>query len=132
MNVGNIRAALADAMGLATLRVLSYVPDALNPPVAIIYPERIDYDETYGGAATATFVVLLVASTGSQQAAQAQMDDWVSNVPDSLFAALSKDPTLGGVVDSAQTLTLRSWGMQALMDLATRYLIAEFVTEVYA
>jgi len=132
MNVGNIRAALADAMGLANMRVLTYVPDALNPPCAVIYPERIDYDETYDGRATAMFVVLLVASTGSQQAAQAQMDDWVSNVPDSLFAALTHDPTLGGVVESAQTLTLRNWGMQALIDGQTRYLVAEFVEEVFA
>jgi hypothetical protein len=84
------------------LRVLDYMPDTVNPPLAFINLTKIEYHRAFGaGGVQFTYTVGVVVGRVSERSGQARLDDYMSySGAQSIRAALEGDLTLGGVVDS--------------------------------
>ena len=77
------------------LRVYAYVPDKPEPPCAIVYPaadQYVDYHDSFDGAATIRFRILVLLSAASDRQGQEQMDRLLSSgVGDSLVDVIETD-----------------------------------------
>jgi hypothetical protein len=134
MDLGAIRAAIRDALYDGTVEVTAYafVPDNPVIPCVCVYPDRIEYDDTYDGTATATLTMWCIAGTVDAETAQTQMDGWISTLTEGFSIVVpvgDTDPTLGGAASSVRVLRMASYGVQVLGDQGTRYLMAEFEIE---
>lgn len=99
MQVTAIMEALGEALETVPglLAVYDYIPSQVAVPCAFTdYPEVVNYDATYGGAATATFPIGLVVSKVDDKGARNALGEFFVNVK----AAI--DGNLGGVVDDAR------------------------------
>lgn len=135
MDLNAIRNGIRDLLDdvLPGDRVYGYVPDNIAVPAIIIYPEHIDYTNTYDNTNTDRLIIWCLAGTVSMQTAQEIMDAWLDDMsPSSIIAALSTDETLGGAVDSSSVLEMRNYGTVPLQDGGTRYLSAELIVEVFS
>jgi len=126
-----IKGRLATVTGL---RTSDYLPDNVNPPVAIPALESIDYHQaSRGGAAVHELTVTVIVGSASERSAQSKLDGYLSYSGDtSIRAAIEGDPTLGGV---AQTCICNTAGGISAIEIGsanTRYLIATWNVTVYA
>lgn len=124
-----IGATLATIEGL---RVFDYPPDDVPVPAAIVaYPDKINYDETYGrGTDSTIFPTHILVGRVDQRAARDRLGPFVTGMgPKSVKAALVLDPTLGGVVGSANVNEARIVQMTVNR---VEYLAATFQIEVFA
>jgi hypothetical protein len=120
---------LATIVGLRTTDI---VPDVLNPPVAIVMPQGITYDEAFRrGLATYTFTVMVIVGRASERSAQTTLDQYVAQTGStSVKAAIEVDKTLGGKAFDTRVTNMRSYGSTTQGDVL--YLAAEFTVLVYA
>lgn len=93
MNLADVMDAVASRLGdLTGLRVFGYPPPSVTPPTGIVsYPERVDYDQTYGRGMTRIpdLPVLLVVGKATERAARNKVAAWVSDEgPQSVKLAL--------------------------------------------
>lgn len=134
MSLASVRAGLVTRLEtISGLRVPSQVPDQINPPMALVLPDRIDFDESFGSAGLdeMVFAVTLVAGRVSERTAQALLDGWCDPAAaTSVKAAIEADRTLGGAAHTCRVTEMRSYGPLAVGDAA--YLSAEFVIRVHA
>jgi hypothetical protein len=98
------------------LRVSDVVPDAINPPQAIIgVPEITSYRETMGRArwVLTPTVTVLVSKAGPGRSGQLKLAAYASTTgPDSIPAAIESDQTLGGFAEAAIVESFRPLGME--------------------
>jgi hypothetical protein len=122
----------ANLANIAGLRTTTTTPDVINPPVAIVQPQTVDYDETFQrGMATYTFVVTVIVGRAAERTAQTNLDLFVAQSGSkSVKAAIESDKTLGGKVFDCRVTTLRSYGSTTINDVL--YLAGEFTVLVYA
>lgn len=100
--IGDIRDGLA--ANLATipgLRVSAWLPDNITPPMAVIAPPTIKYDQTMGanvhGLDEYTFTVSLLVNRDNPRTSQSLLDAYCSAVgTNSIKAAIESDRTLDG------------------------------------
>lgn len=126
-----IKGRLATVSGL---RTSDYLPDNVNPPVAITALDSIEYHQAArGGAAVHELTVTVIVGAASERAAQGRLDGYLSYSGDtSIRAAIEADKSLGGV---AQTCIVNSAGGISAIEIGsanTRYLIATWTVTVYA
>lgn len=98
------------------LRVVDYLPDQVNPPMAVLSITDVTFHRAFsGGDPVYQFVVTLIVARASERVAQDRLDAFTSfDGAQSVRAAIEADQTLGGacqtsVVDRAgniQTVTL--------------------------
>lgn len=114
------------------LRIFAYVPDDPKPPIAVVMPETIEFDTSFGrGLDTYNFVVQLLVTSVSDRAAQANIDAYMNpSGPSSVKAAIEKDKTLGGKAQSLRVETIRNYRRVDVNE--NQYLSAEFTITVYA
>ena len=124
-----LREALANIDGL---RVIEFIPDSLNPPMATVGIDNVIYHGAFGaGNPQYLFTVSVVVARASDRIAQQRLDNFLSWDGDgSVRAAIEKDPTLCGTVQTCQVVSggnVTSINVQEVI-----YLSVEFNVEVYA
>lgn len=92
MNLGDVMDEVAGRLrAIPQLRVHPYPADSVNPPAAVVaWPERYDFDETYGrGSDRMTLPLLVVVSRVPDRAARDQLSRFCDGAgPASVKAAL--------------------------------------------
>ena len=129
--MGGIKERLSTISGL---RTTEYLPDNVNPPVAVPALESITYHgASRGGAAVHELTITVIVGAASERSAQSRLDGYLAYSGDSsIRAAIEADPSLGGV---AQTCLVESAGGISAIEIGsanTRYLIATWTVTVYA
>jgi len=123
------------AANLATisgLRTAATVPDNPSPPIAIILPQGVEYDNTFGrGMNTYTFAVTLIVGRVSERTGQNALDAYVSSTgSSSVKLAIESDKTLNGKAFDLRVIDSRNYGELTVGEVT--YLSAEFTVLCYA
>lgn len=123
------------AANLATisgLRTSAFIPDNPSPPIAIVVPQHIDFDNAMGrGLDTYTFDIVVIANRMSERTAQTTLDAFCNPTgSSSVKAALEIDKTLGGKAFDLRVTDMSSYTALALGE--TTYLAATFSVTVIA
>ena len=132
-SITNIRTGLATRLATITgLRTAATMPDLPNPPVAIVIPDNISFDDTFQrGMDTLTFRIFLVVGRADERTAQNSLDGFcATSGASSVKAAVEGDRTLGGAAFDCRVTNMRSYGSVLISE--TTYLSCEFVVLVYA
>jgi hypothetical protein len=117
---------------IAGLRTSPTVPDNPNPPIAVIFPQSVNYDETFQrGMQTYQFTVVVIVGRVDERTAQNRLDAFVSSTgASSIKLAVEKDKTLGGKAFDVRVSEMRNYGQLAVGEVT--YLSAEFTVLCYA
>jgi len=123
------------AANLATLRGLrttATIPDNPSPPIAIILPQGVEYDNTFGrGMNTYTFAVTVIVGRVSERSGQNALDAYVSSTGlSSIKLAIESDKTLNGKAFDLRVTDSRNYGELTVGEVT--YLSAEFTVLCYA
>lgn len=124
-----LKANLATITGL---RTADTVPDNPSPPIAIVLPQSVSYDDTFQrGMNTYTFSVLVIVNRVSERTAQNSLDAYISGTGNSsIKRAVESDKTLNGKAFDVRVSELRNYGDITIGEI--NYLSAEFVVLCYA
>lgn len=131
--ISDIRTGLANRLAIITgLRTSSTVPDNPSPPIAIVQPDGISYDDTFQrGMHTYTFTIMVIVGRADERTAQNRLDAYVSGTgSSSIKLAIEGDKTLGGKVFDTRVTELRNYGQINISEVI--YLVAEFAVLCYA
>lgn len=114
------------------LRVSSFIPDNINPPIAIVNPQGIEYHKAFAnGLNTYTFVVSVLVGRVSERTAQNTLDGYcASSGATSIKSAIESDRTLSGRAFDLIVSDMRNYGSVTIGD--NTYLTAEFDCAVQA
>jgi hypothetical protein len=114
------------------LRVSDYQPDSINPPVAIVFPVSLNYDETFHrGMQTYTFAVQVIVGRVSERTGQSTIDSYCSSTgTNSIKLAIESDKTLAGKAFDLRVTDMRNYGELIVGEV--NYLSAEFLVLCYA
>lgn len=114
------------------LRISDYQPDNINPPVAIVFPVSLNYDETFHrGMQTYTFAVQVIVGRVSERTGQSTIDSYCSSTgANSIKLAIESDKTLAGKAFDLRVTDMRNYGELIVGEV--NYLSAEFVVLCYA
>ena len=132
-SISSIRTGLATRLGTITgLRTSAFMPDNPNPPIAIVMPSSVSYDDTFKrGMQTYVFNVLVIVGRVDERTAQSNLDAYVSSTgTSSIKRAIEGDKTLGGVVFDTRVTEMRNYGQLPVGEVT--YLTAEFTVLCYA
>jgi len=121
------------ATNLATisgLRTSSFVPDNPTPPIAVVIPNKVDFDSAFQrGADEYTFKVVVIAARASERSAQNTLDAYCNATgATSIKTAAEIDKTLGGSAMDCRVTDLTDYGPVQIGD--TQYLAATFTVTV--
>jgi len=132
-SITNIRTGLATRLATITgLRTAATMPDLPNPPIAIVIPDNISFDDTFHrGMDTLTFRIFLVVGRADERTAQNSLDGFcATSGATSVKAAVEGDRTLGGAAYDCRVTNMRAYGSVQISE--TTYLSCEFEVLVYA
>ena len=123
------------ATNLATisgLRTAAVMPDNPSPPIAIIQPDSINFDNTFQrGMQTYTFTVIVLVGRVAERSAQNAIDAFCSSTgASSIKRAIESDKTLGGKAFDLRVTDMRAYASIAVGEV--NYLAAEFIVLCYA
>jgi hypothetical protein len=124
-----LKANLATIPGL---RTTDTVPDNPNPPMAIVLPQSVQYDNAFQrGMTTYTFSVVVIVNRVSERTGQNSLDAWVSSTgASSVKLAIESDKTLNGKAFDVRVTDVRNYGDITIGEI--NYFSAEFVVLCYA
>lgn len=131
--MGQIRTGLATNLAkINGLRTSSFVPDQVNPPIAVVIPQRITFDAAFKrGLNTFEFTVMVIVGRADERTAQNLLDGYCNSTgATSIKTAIESDRTLGGVVQDLRVTELRNIGPVVIGE--NTYLTAEFIVSVIA
>lgn len=132
-SISDIRTGLATRLATITgLRNSATIPDNPNPPIAIVMPSTISYDDTFHrGLQIYTFNILVIVGRVDERTAQNNLDAYASSTGTaSIKLAVEGDKTLGGKVYDTRVSEMRNYGQLAVGEVT--YLTAEFTVLCYA
>lgn len=132
-SISSIRSGLATRLAtISGLRTSATMPDNPNPPIALIMPTSVSYDDTFKrGMQTYVFNVLVIVGRVDERTAQNNLDAYVSSTgTSSIKLAIEGDKTLGGVVFDTRVSEMRNYGQLPVAEVV--YLTAEFTVLCYA
>lgn len=131
MSVNDLRDGIATRLSTINgLRVSDYWRDDPRPPMAMVLPDRIEYDlNANRGADTYIFVISVLVSRADDRAAQDNVDQYIVG-PNSVKTAIEADRTLDGTANTCRVTEMRNYGQVVVGD--TIYLQVEFELEVVA
>ena len=123
------------ATNLATisgLRTSAFMPDNPSPPIAIVMPSTINYDDVFKrGMQTYTFNILVIVGRVDERTAQNKLDAFCSSTgTSSIKLAIESDKTLGGNAFDVRVTEMRNYGQLPVGEVT--YLTAEFTVLCYA
>lgn len=127
-----VRQALAARLAsIEDLNTYAKAPGTVNTPAAIVNPDDGQF-YTYLTSQTSSdlqLLVLVIVQLGTRSSAEDEIDNYIDEEePQSIFAAVQADQTLGGVVDSAAVSGAQNHGV--ITYNGVEYLGCEFVVEV--
>ena len=129
----DLRTGLANRLTTITgLRSSAYIPDNPQPPVAIVMPGRITYDQAFGrGSDEYQFTIMLIVGRVADRASQTTLDGYCeSSGSRSVKAAIEGDRSLGGKALDCRVTEMTNQGSLAIGDVT--YHTAEFNVSVIA
>ena len=131
MSIALIRKGLGANLGtIRGLRVAETIPDQVNPPVAVISLQTVDYDGALqGGLTTYTFMVTVIVGRISERTAQRTLDAYISPGAGSIKTAIESDRQLGGSAFDCRVEAMSNIGSVTIGDIT--YLAADFTVTVY-
>lgn len=132
-SITNIRSGLATRLAtISGLRTASTMPDNPNPPIAIVIPDNINFDNAFQrGMDTLTFRIFVVVGRADERTAQNSIDAYcATSGASSIKAAIEGDKTLGGAAYNCRVTDMRNYGSVIIGEVT--YLSCEFVVAVYA
>jgi len=132
-SISELRAGIKTNLAtISGLRVSDFQPDNINPPVAIVFPVSLNYDETFHrGMQTYTFAVQVIVGRVSERTGQNSIDAYCSSTgSNSIKLAIESDKTLAGKAFDLRVTDMRNYG--ELLVGEVNYLSAEFVVLCYA
>lgn len=129
--LADIRIGLATALGsVEGLRSSSTIPDNPRPPIAVVIPDRIDYDlNANRGADRFYFTVTVIVGRADDRTAQNRLDGFIVGA-NSVKKAIEADRTLGGKVNTCRVTGMNNYSSLLVGEVV--YLSAEFNVEVIA
>ena len=119
---------------IAGLTAYEYVPDFIDPPIALVAPlNTLNYDSTMArGADTYEIPVIVYISRIDAQTAQDEVDNYLASTgTTSVKAAIESDPTLGGAAMSVRVISASDYGEYEVTQ-GTSFLGVTFNVEVIA
>ena len=133
-SISDLRAGIATNLAtISGLRTSATVPDSINPPIAVVMPNTINYDTAFArtGGDEYEFLVMVIVGRVDERTAQNRLDGYCSGTgASSVKAAIESDKTLGGKAFSLRVTSLRNYNQVTVGDVT--YLSGEFVVQVYA
>lgn len=132
-SITELRAGIKNNLAtISGLRTSDYQPDNVNPPIAIVFPVSVNYDETFHrGMQTYTFAVQVIVGRVSERTGQSTIDSYCSSTgANSIKLAIESDKTLAGKAFDLRVTDMRNYG--ELLVGEVNYLSAEFVVLCYA
>jgi hypothetical protein len=132
-SVSELRTGIATNLATITgLRTSSFMPDNPNPPIAVVMPSSISYDDVFKrGMQTYIFNVLVIVGRVDERTAQSNLDGFVSSTgASSIKLAIERDKSLGGKAFDTRVTEMRNYGQLSIQDIL--YLTGEFTVLVYA
>ncbi len=123
------------ATNLATitgLRTSGTIPEQVNPPVAIITFNPVEYDTVFGrGLDMYSFTVTVIVSRADARNAQNLLDVYCAPTgTSSIKTAIELDRSLGSKANDLRVTGLSNYGNLTIGE--TNYFAAEFAVTVYA
>lgn len=113
------------------LRVYDYLPDQINPPLAYVGIQQVNYHGAFrGGNPVTTYTVVVVVGRVNERTSQRALDEFLAYDGDrSIRAAIEADPTLDGVI---QSLIVTDGGNLAPLTMGdVTYVSIDFSVTVY-
>lgn len=132
-NINELREKIAvNLVTIPGLRSSTTVPDNPSPPIAIILPQTISYDDSFQrGTTTYQFIVTVIVGRADDRSAQNKLDSFVSSTGTaSIKLAIESDRTLGGKAFDVRVVEMRNYGSVVISEVT--YLSAEFTVTCYA
>lgn len=133
MSITTIRDGLATNLAtISGLRTAAEIPDQVNPPIAVVQLQSVDYDGAFqGGLTTYSFLVTVLVGRAAERSAQIKLNAYASTGAGSIKAAVESDKTLGGEAYDVRVETMTNISAVSLGgDIS--YLSADFAVTVYA
>ena len=133
VSIADLRTGLAtNLQTIPGLRVASTLPDQVNPPLAMIMLDKINYQRSFArGLTEYLFKITVIVSRADVRNAQNKLDQYVaSDGTYSVLNALETDRSLGGKAADSTMVSLDAYGSVVIGD--TNYLSAEFSVQVFA
>ena len=131
--ISELRTGLAANLAtISGLRTTATIPDNPSPPIAVILPQGVEYDNTFGrGMNTYTFAVTVIVGRVSERSGQNALDAFVSSTgSSSIKLAIESDKTLNGKAFDLRVTDSRNYGELTVGEVT--YLSAEFTVLCYA
>lgn len=131
MSLALIRQGLAKNLAtIRGLRVAETVPDQVNPPIAIVELQSVDYDGALrGGLTTYAFQVSVIVGRVSERTAQRTLDAYIAPGPGSIKDAIESDTSLDGSCQTVRVEGVSMYGSVTIGDVT--YMAADFIVTVY-
>jgi hypothetical protein len=132
-SISELRAGIKTNLAtISGLRTSDFQPDSINPPVAIVFPVSLNYDETFHrGMQTYTFAVQVIVGRVSERTGQNSIDAYCSSTgTNSIKLAIESDKTLAGKAFDLRVTDMRNYGELIVGEV--NYLSAEFLVLCYA
>ncbi len=131
--VSQLRTGLATNLAtISGLRTAALIPDAPQPPIAVVIPDAISFDTSFArGLDTYTYTITVIVGRQSDRMAQNSLDNFCNpSGASSVKTAIESDKTLGGHAQTLQVTGMTTYGSMTIAD--TVYLMADFSVTVYA
>lgn len=132
-SVSTLRSKIATNLAtISGLRTASTMPDSPNPPIAIVIPRTISFDDTFQkGMNTYAFNVMVIVGRADERSAQNNLDAYCSSTGSaSVKLAVQSDKTLGGEAFDVRVTDMTNYGQVTIGEVV--YLSAEFQVLCYA
>ena len=132
-SITDLRTGIATNLATITgLRTSPTLPDNPNPPIALVTPISVSFDDSFRrGMQTYTFVISVIVGRADERTAQNKLDGFVSSTgSSSIKLAVESDKTLGGNAFDCRVTEMRNYGQLTIGDVI--YLSAEFTLLCYA
>ncbi len=132
-SISLLRAGIATNLGtIAGLRTSPEMPDNPNPPIALVRPVTVEYDQAMAkGLTRYNFAVVVIVGRAEERTAQRLLDSFCSSTgASSIKLAVESDKTLGGNAFDCRVTEMRNYTPIQLNE--GTYLAAEFAVDVFA
>jgi hypothetical protein len=132
-SITDLRIGIANNLAtISGLRTSPTLPDSPNPPIALVTPISVSFDDSFKrGMQTYTFVISVIVGRVDERSAQNKLDAFVSSTgSQSIKLAVESDKTLGGSAFDCRVTEMRNYGELTIGDVI--YLSAEFTALCYA
>lgn len=133
MSITDIRDAIQTNLAtISGLRTASEVPDNVNPPMAIVQLQSVDYNGAFAnGMTTYSFLVSVIVGRAAERTSQRKLNAYASTGSGGIKDAIESDKTLGGNAYDVRVEAMTNIAAVSLGENIS-YLSADFVVTVYA